>query len=133
MMCYVKYILAQKSHFLQKTSLSTSLLSRQRKERGTTSYTRAEIVTGICSYPAGPQPQAVRGRGVAFVWCSPEQGWYSQNIQSLLDNPTANSLARKSRFFSPLCSRCFCAGLFRAHVRVYEEKTETTNRKLAPY
>ena len=100
---------------------------------GTTSYTRAEIVTGVCLYPAGPQPQAVRGRGVAFVWCSPEYDWYGQNIYSLLGNPTANSLARKSRFF-PLCScRCFCAGLFRVHVRVYEEKTKTTNRKLAPY
>ena len=33
---------------------------------GTTSYTRAEIVTGVCLYPAGPQPQAVRERRVLF-------------------------------------------------------------------
>ena len=41
-------------------------LRRQRPERGTTSDTKAEVITGVCSFPLGPQPQAVKQRRMLF-------------------------------------------------------------------
>ena len=70
----------------------------------------------------------------AFLWCSPEQDWYGKNIYSLLGDPNANSLARKSRF---LWGFFFPSAAVGVSVKVSSEvtsgymrkKTKITNRE----
>ena len=69
MVSFMLNIFYQKKITFSRKRLSVILpllLSGQRLERSTTSDIRAEVITGICSHPSGPQPQAVRERRVLF-------------------------------------------------------------------
>lgn len=68
MVSFMLNIFYQKKITFSRKHLSVILpllLSGQRPE-STTSDIRAGVITGICSYPSGPQPQAVRERRVLF-------------------------------------------------------------------
>lgn len=105
------------------------LLSGQRPERSTTADIRAEVITGISSYPSGPQPQAVRKRRVLFCGVAlSETGMVKTFIACwviLMPILWLEKAGFCGAFFFPLCScRCFCTGLFRGHVRIYEGKNK---------
>lgn len=69
MVSFMLNIFYQKKITFSRKRLSVILpllFSGQRPERSTTTDIRAEVITGISSYPSGPQPQAVRKRRVLF-------------------------------------------------------------------
>ena len=138
MVSFMLNIFYQKKITFSRKRLSVILpllLSGQRLERSTTSDIRAEVITGICSHPSGPQPQAVRERRVLFCGVALSRTsmvktfiacWVTLMPFLWLEK---EDFCGAFFFFFSLCScRCFCTGLFRGHVRIYEENNKNNQQ-----
>ena len=132
MVIFMLNIFYQKKITFSRKCLSVILplpLRRQRPERSATSDTKAEVITGVCSFPSGPQPQAVKQRRVLFCGVPLSRtGMVKTFIACWVTLMPILWLEKADflwGFFFSLCScRFFCTGLFRGHVRIYEEKNK---------